>query len=68
MKKNFFKDAAQSWNFSLFKKFKIFSWPHHKSCGILVPQPGIEPVSSAVEAQSLNHWTTREAPLSLFDP
>ena len=32
------------------------------ACGILVPQPGIEPVSPAVEAQSLNHWSTREVP------
>ena len=30
------------------------------ACGILVPQPGIEPTSPAVEAQSLNHWTTSE--------
>ena len=29
-------------------------------CGILVPQPGIEPMLSAVEGQSLNHWTARE--------
>ena len=28
--------------------------------GILVPQPGIEPVPLALEAPSLNHWTTRE--------
>ena len=28
--------------------------------GILVPQPGIEPVTPVVEAQSLNHWTARE--------
>ena len=28
--------------------------------GILVPQPGIELISSAVEGQSFNHWTTRE--------
>ena len=34
--------------------------PH--SCGILVPQPGIEPGSSAVKLQSPNHWTTRELP------
>ena len=33
------------------------------ACGISVPRPGIEPVPPAVEAQSLNHWTTREAPL-----
>ena len=30
--------------------------------GILVPWLGIEPVSHVVEAQSLNHWTTREVP------
>ena len=31
-------------------------------CGILVPQPGMEPVPPTVEAWSLNHWTVREAP------
>ena len=37
------------------------------ACGILVPQPGIEPKPLAVEARSLNHWTTRrEVSLSLF--
>ena len=30
--------------------------------GILVPQPGIEPVPPEVEAQCPNHWTTREIP------
>ena len=25
-----------------------------------LPQPGIEPMPPALEAQSLNHWTTRE--------
>ena len=30
------------------------------ACGALVPRPGIEPVPPAVEAQSPNHWTTRE--------
>ena len=34
--------------------------------GILVPQPGIEPVPPAVEVQSLNHWTTREVPHYCF--
>ena len=29
-------------------------------CGILVPQPGIEPMPSSLEARCLNHWTTRE--------
>ena len=30
------------------------------ACGILDPQPGIEPTPPAVEARSLNNWTTRE--------
>ena len=34
--------------------------------GILVPQPGIETTSPVVEAQSPNHWTTREVPLNTF--
>ena len=29
----------------------------------LNPQPGIEPVPFALEAQSLNHWTAREVPI-----
>ena len=29
-------------------------------CGILVPWPGIEPTLPAVEAQSLNHWITKQ--------
>ena len=32
------------------------------ACWILVPQPGIKPMSLALEAQSVNHWTTREVP------
>ena len=40
----------------------FFFWPCHVTFGILVPQPGIEPVPPAVEAQSLNHWTAREVP------
>ena len=30
------------------------------ACGILAPQPGIEPAFPALEAWSLNHWTARE--------
>ena len=30
--------------------------------GILVPWSGLELVPSALELQSLNHWTSREAP------
>ena len=36
------------------------------ACRILVPQPGIEPMLLAVEAQSLNHWTAREGSLLLM--
>ena len=32
----------------------------HATCGNLFPPPRIEPASLALEAQSLNHWTTRE--------
>ena len=39
-----------------------FFWLRYKACGMLVPQPGVEPAPPAVEAQSLNHWTTREVP------
>ena len=38
-------------------------WLHLEACGILVPQPGIEPVFPAVEVWSPNHWTTREVPI-----
>ena len=44
--------------------FFFFFWPCHMACGILVPQPGIAPVPPALEALSLNHWTTREVPTS----
>ena len=37
-------------------------WLRRAAYRILVPQPGIEPVPPAVEARSLNHWTTREVP------
>ena len=40
----------------------VFFWSHHMACGILVPQPGIKPMSPSVEARILNHWTTREVP------
>ena len=44
--------------FYLHKNFKvnfILFWPPLKACRILVPPPRIEPMSPAVEAQSLNH-------------
>ena len=39
---------------------------HHIACGILVPQPGIEPLSPELEAWSLNHWALREVPLPRY--
>ena len=42
--------------------FSLIFWPCCMACGVLVPQLGIEPEPPAVEAQSLNHWTTREVP------
>ena len=34
-----------------------------EACRILVPQPGIPPTPPALEAWSLNHWSTREVPI-----
>ena len=49
-----------------FFHFIFFSfWLCLVTCGILVPQPGIEPVPPALEPQSLNHWTPREVPRPL---
>ena len=36
------------------------------ACGILILQPGMEPVYPAVEAWTPNHWTTREVLKLLF--
>ena len=38
----------------------------YATCGILVPQPEIEPVPPALGQWSLNHWTTREIPHVAF--
>ena len=43
-----------------------FFWPHHVACGMLVPQPGIEPTPLAMKAQSLNLWTAGEFPRLVF--
>ena len=40
-------------------------WPCCIAHGILVPWPGIKPVSPTLGVQSLNHWTTREV-LDMF--
>ena len=36
--------------------------PYYIACGILVPWPGIEPMSLGVKVQSLNLWMAREFP------
>ena len=36
------------------------------ACGTLVSWSRIEPILPAMEAQSVNHWISREVPLSLF--
>ena len=38
--------------------FFCFFWPYHTTCGILVPQVGIEPRPPAVEDWSPHHRTT----------
>ena len=34
--------------------------------GVLVPRPGIEPTSLALQGRFFNHWTTREVPAFMF--
>ena len=34
--------------------------------GVLIPQPGMKPVSTALEVKSLNHQTAREVPAIIF--
>ena len=46
--------------------YLFFFWPCPVACGILVPLPGIDPAPPAMEAQSLNHWTAREVPPSMY--
>ena len=46
--------------------FFFFFQLHFLACRILVPWPGIEPVSSSVKMQSPNHWTAREFPWHVF--
>ena len=38
----------------------FFFLPHHTACRLLVPSPGTKLKPPAVEAQSLNRWTTKE--------
>ena len=38
----------------------LFFWLHHAACEVLVPRPGIEPASPAVETRSPSHCTAKE--------
>ena len=40
----------------------MFLFLGRKVCGFLAPRQGIELAPLAVEASSLNHWTSREVP------
>ena len=39
-----------------------YFWPHCVGCGILVPEPGIEPVPPTVKMWIVDHWATRQVP------
>ena len=60
----FFKSSILRCMYDSHKKvLPFFSFgPCHEACGILVPQPGIEP--GWQWKLSPNHWTTREFPSS----
>ena len=53
-------DEAHPHCFSKSINLFYFIWPCPKTCRILVPQPGMEPVSLEVATQSPNRWTSRK--------
>ena len=52
--------AGLAWSLSMCTFFGL------EARGILVPQSGIKPMTPALEARSLNHWKTGEAPECAF--
>ena len=46
--------------------YYYYYWPCCATCGILVSQPGIKLRPPTMEVPSLNHWTAREGPTSLY--
>ena len=58
-------DEAHPHCFSKSINLFYFIWPCPETCRILVPQPGIKPVSLEVATQSPNHWTARKFPKSI---
>ena len=63
-RKEFISSPSPASIFIIF--FKVYFWLYHLACGILVPQPGLKHMHPTVEMQSLNHWATRDNPLSPF--
>ena len=54
---------------SSFNSYYLYFSLHHAAYKILVPQPGIEPLPPVMEAQSLSHWTSGDAPdISALSP
>ena len=51
---------------SFLSSFLIF-WPCCVACGILVPQPGTEPVPPVLGGKGLNPWTTMKVPCLLSE-
>ena len=67
---HFFKKIFKHFRWFYFLMFIIIYfifWLCCAACGILVPQPGIEPTPPAVEVRSLNHWTAGEIPCPHFE-
>ena len=51
---------------SYFVQTFFFFWPLWVTCGILVPQPGIESVLPALGVQNVTHWTTTKVLMQTF--
>lgn len=41
----------------------FFFWLCHATCGISVPQPGIEPAAPEVEVRGLDRWAAGKVPV-----
>ena len=55
--------VAELWLYAKTIKLTLFGC---RTWGISVPRPGIEPMPSALEAWSLNHWPAKEFPKDDF--
>ena len=64
--KHYFSFCNKGCVLSLSFFFFFFLFAHCMACGILVPWPGVKPLSPALESQSLNHWTVREVHFFLW--